>query len=966
MKYKKGLLIICLIICLFSIASVCASEVNETDVASENQIEIDSGNDNVPAIDEQDVDEVGITEENELSATPGKFSALSNLIKHSNGTVKLSRDYEYGGGAITGITISKTVTVDGNGHELNGNKSSRIFLVEADNVVLKNIKFVNGKHTQKGGALYITGKNCKIINCSFIGGSANSGGGAYGGTVINSSFTGNSASYGGALSNAEAINCTFENNIGKVHSGALLNVNAYNCTLTNNSAPSAGAMKEGSSINCIFTNNHAKYGGAIYNSFTQGSVFNDNYANTSGGAAYNSTVTDCNFTNNSAKYGGAVYFSSAINCIFTDNNANYGGALGKGNATRCTFINNYAEYGGALYESHVRDSIFMRNAVNAIGGAIYKGSCENCTFSHNTATKYAGAGFEISVENSTFINNSAEIGGALAYTNGGSIENCTFKHNHAKKGGTIYITTVDLTVIPNCKILNCIFTENTGAAIMGNNYRIYEGYIFIDNCEFIDNENGAVSSGYETFLNNSNFYNNTHALNLYGTRPHNVLNCIFENNYNTVANISSFGSDTIENCSFINNHEGITLNIEDHNSIVKNCCFINNTGKYNIFLEMDSNIENCVFENNSCRSIVFQNLETSRVINCSFKNINNDAIVSLYFVKDIPDIPGFYVEVVNCSFTNIHGYALEEAMAINSTFSNMNHTIVSRAQTVNCTFTNCIKTATTIWTYYDDKYMGAHLSDINGYSLIGCTVRVQLNGKVSNLITDYNGNVELNIQDLLPDVYTAIVSFAGNEMYLNSKTSEEIIIYRSNPELICSPSSFTYGDGKSFVVTLKDENDVPITNHLITVSFEYNKVFKLRTDKNGQIRISSSSVVPKTYEVTVKSQETRKYYDCYKFLKITVKKATPKLTAKAKTFKKSVKTKKYSITLKDNQNKAMKNTKVTIKINKKTYTAKTNNKGKATFKIKKLTKKGTYKATVTYKGNAYYNKVTKKVNIKVK
>ena len=966
MKYKKGLIFICLIICLFSIASVCASDVNETIVANENQIEIDSGNDNVTAIDEQDVDEVGITEENELSATPGKFSALSNLIKHSNGTVKLSRDYEYGGGAITGITISKTVTVDGNGHELNGNKSSRIFLVEADNVVLKNIKFVNGKHTQKGGAVYITGKNCKIINCSFIGGSANSGGGAYGGTVINSSFTGNSASYGGALSNAEAINCTFENNIGKVHSGALLNVNAYNCTLTNNSAPYAGAMKEGSSINCIFTNNHAKYGGAIYNSFTQGSVFNDNYANTSGGAAYNSTVTDCNFTNNSANYGGAVYIGSAINCIFTDNNANYGGALGKGNATRCTFINNYAEYGGALYESHVRDSIFMRNAVNATGGAIYKGSCENCTFSHNTATKYAGAGFEISVENSTFINNSAETGGALVYTNGGSIENCTFKHNHAKKGGTIYITTVDLTVSPNCKILNCIFTENTGAAIMGNNYGIYDGYIFIDNCEFIDNENGAVSSGFETFLNNSNFYNNTHALNLYGTRPHNVLNCIFENNYNTVANISSFGSDTIENCSFTNNHEGITLNIEDRNSIVKNCCFINNTGKYNIFLEMDSNIENCVFENNSCRSIVVENMETSRVTNCSFKNINNDAIVSLYFVKDIPDIPGIYVEAVNCSFTNIHGYALEEAMAINSTFSNMNHTIVSRAQTVNCTFTNCIKTATTIWTYSDDKYMGAHLSDINGYSLIGCTVRVQLNGKVSNLITDYNGNVELNIQDLLPDVYTAIVSFAGNEMYLNSKTSEEIIIYRSNPELICSPSSFTYGDGKSFVVTLKDENDVPITNHLITVSFEYNKVFKLRTDKNGQIRISSSSVVPKTYEVTVKSQETRKYYDCYKFLKITVKKATPKITAKTKTFKKSLKTKKYSITLKNHLNKVMKNTKLTLKVNKKTYTATTNKKGVATFKITKLNKKGTFKAVITYKGNAYYNKVTKKVNIKCK
>ena len=50
----------------------------------------------------------------------------------------------------------------------------------------------------------------------------------------------------------------------------------------------------------------------------------------------------------------------------------------------------------------------------------------------------------------------------------------------------------------------------------------------------------------------------------------------------------------------------------------------------------------------------------------------------------------------------------------------------------------------------------------------------------------------------------------------------------------------------------------------------------------------------------------------------------------------------------------------------KTYKVKTNSKGKATFKIKKLTKKGTYKATVTFKGNKYYNKVVKKVKIKIK
>ncbi|WP_407413038.1 hypothetical protein [Methanobrevibacter sp.] len=55
-----------------------------------------------------------------------------------------------------------------------------------------------------------------------------------------------------------------------------------------------------------------------------------------------------------------------------------------------------------------------------------------------------------------------------------------------------------------------------------------------------------------------------------------------------------------------------------------------------------------------------------------------------------------------------------------------------------------------------------------------------------------------------------------------------------------------------------------------------------------------------------------------------------------------------------------------MKIKGKTYKAKTNAKGKATFKIKKLTKKGNHKAVIKYNGDKYYNKVTKKVKITIK
>ena len=166
--------------------------------------------------------------------------------------------------------------------------------------------------------------------------------------------------------------------------------------------------------------------------------------------------------------------------------------------------------------------------------------------------------------------------------------------------------------------------------------------------------------------------------------------------------------------------------------------------------------------------------------------------------------------------------------------------------------------------------------------------------------------------------------------------------------------------------TLKDSKGNLLSGVKLTVVLN-GKTYTPTTNANGQVKVSTNGLAPvKTYKATITFKGNSKYDKSTTTAKVVVKKATPKLTAKAKTFKKSVKTKKYSITLKTNQNKVMKNTKLTLKVNGKTYSAKTNSKGKATFKITKLTKKGTFKATITYKGSAYYNKVTKKVNIKCK
>ena len=212
-------------------------------------------------------------------------------------------------------------------------------------------------------------------------------------------------------------------------------------------------------------------------------------------------------------------------------------------------------------------------------------------------------------------------------------------------------------------------------------------------------------------------------------------------------------------------------------------------------------------------------------------------------------------------------------------------------------------------------------------------------------------------------LYIAVCSIE-NQAYEVEPANATLTINKDSSKLTSSAVTTVYNGDKYLVVTLKDSKNRPISN--VKVSINLNGVKTLTTDKNGQVKLITNALVPKTYTAVISFDGNANYIKSTQSVKVTVKKATPKLTAKKKTFKKSVKTKKYTITLKTNQNKAMKKAKVTLKIKGKTYKATTNAKGKAVFKIKKLTKKGKYKATVTYKGNNCYNKVTKKVKITVK
>lgn len=232
-----------------------------------------------------------------------------------------------------------------------------------------------------------------------------------------------------------------------------------------------------------------------------------------------------------------------------------------------------------------------------------------------------------------------------------------------------------------------------------------------------------------------------------------------------------------------------------------------------------------------------------------------------------------------------------------------------------------------------------------------------------------NGSAIIGIGGLSPGDYEATISYSGDENYapvsknitVNVKQTVSSVI---STKLTASKVTATYNVDKIFIITLKDYNGKALANKKVTVTV--GSISKtLTTNSNGQVSLNVASLVPNTYTATVKFAGDSSYNASSIGPKVVVKKANVKLAAKAKTFKAKAKTKKLTVTLKNNKGKVMKNIKLTLKVGKKIYTSKTNKKGVATFKLK-LSKKAKYTGTVKFAGNKYFYALSKKVKITIK
>ena len=484
----------------------------------------------------------------------GDFNLLQMLINGAseNGVINLEHNYTYDIGVDTiteGIIINKTsLTIDGHGYTIDAKSMSRIFNVNASNVVLKNIILINGKSVDYGGAVYFNDVG-SVLNCHFVNNH-----GSYGGGV---SF----------ISSGNVTNCNFVNNTASEWGGAVYMISV-----------------SGSEISkCIFENNTANRAGAVYMS--------------SGGS-----VVDCSFVNNTAIYGGAVYMSDddVINCSFVNNHGSYGRNIFTSSTTHriidnsfldtiITLNNHYYDYDDGLIVSGTIDygvNSDIDNLIFKFNDTLSHTFISNVDINQNFRFYVDPYVLNLGTYNITVTtddnNNKYMLTNSETFTVGvfTDFELLQLLVDCASENGVINLEhnyTYDIGVDT---ITEGIIVDKASLTIDGHGYtidaksmsRIFNATAYNVVLKNIILINGKANDGGAVYM------------------PHgSVVNCSFVNNTASydggAVYFSAFGSSV--NCSFVNNtasNSGGAVYLAAGSVI--NCSFLNNHGSYerNIYL----------------------------------------------------------------------------------------------------------------------------------------------------------------------------------------------------------------------------------------------------------------------------------------------------------------------------------------------------------------------------------------------
>ena len=174
-------------------------------------------------------------------------------------------------------------------------------------------------------------------------------------------------------------------------------------------------------------------------------------------------------------------------------------------------------------------------------------------------------------------------------------------------------------------------------------------------------------------------------------------------------------------------------------------------------------------------------------------------------------------------------------------------------------------------TYNNNKYLVITLKGNNNETLSGFKLSVNLNG-AKTYTTDKNGQVKINVANLVPNTYTAKITFAGNDKYVKSETSAKVIVKKAKPNMVAKMKSFTAKTKtKKYTIVLKDNKGKAINKAKVTLNIKGKKIIAT-TNSKGEATFKITTLTKKgTYTPTISFAGDKYYTAINKKVKIIIK-----------------------------------------------------------------------------------------------
>ncbi len=261
----------------------------------------------------------------------------------------------------------------------------------------------------------------------------------------------------------------------------------------------------------------------------------------------------------------------------------------------------------------------------------------------------------------------------------------------------------------------------------------------------------------------------------------------------------------------------------------------------------------------------------------------------------------------------------------------------------------------------------ATLNDLEGNPIGNAVLNIDSNGDEYNLTTDMSGQASIPAIDgngTITVKYTDSDNLSvSNQILFISNVKQRIqtkIQYQNMKTATVAAADGRIG--KYFEVNLTDASGKPIANKEVKIGFN-GKMYNKTTNATGGVRLQINLPRADLYTFALCFLGDDDYNGTFEVALINVTRQAPKLTASAKTFKRTA-TKTLSATFKTAKGNALSGKSLVFIINGKLYNAKTNSKGVASVKVS-IRVRGTYTCTVNSVQDNTFTATSTKFTVKV-